>query len=500
VKQPDELIRDHLQRVLAGRSVIVLCGREDDAVAWQRLLGERPDRCLTIALDAAARRHCDHRAAGATGHLAWHHDIIAGLDGSGWLSQAADAFDPDRGAALVLPDPLDPPAAGTRSRIGRRPSGWRLLEDKTLVDTVWDLLAVHRAPSIVADVTDIAADVEALGALVDQGAGVVCSSQSAGTPMAGADGVCWWRRGQPPRLPNRQLAGRVRVRLMPLFEGLPVRLHGLVMPTSVVGFQPMEVVALPRTEHGTFLCAGAVPTLEESEALTRRTERIGVALRRQLGYLGAFSVDGVITEDGFMPTDLNARLTSAIEDRPSDLRVLLQATNLLVREGVEPGSDVVRKLSDMIFTRKAKHTVYGAAATSSVDAPCSVDVRWSGDDFVTAHDGEADGTLTLSPSLRGWQLTARLVVDRLPTGGPMGPLAVELFRFCDRNWGTDFGELEPPFGNAALQTHAARAPTTAGGVAGAGPASLSPGDCNDVAESLRNPQPRAALEVLNLSD
>ncbi len=470
MKQPNVLIRDHLQRVLAGRSVIVLCGREDDAAAWQQLLGrERPGRCLTIALDAVARSQDDRMAAGATGHLAWQHDIIAGLDGSGWLAQAADTFDPDRRAALVVPDPLDPPAAGTRSRIGRRPPGWRLLEDKALVDTVWDLLAVPRAPSIVVDIADIATDLEALGALVDRGAGVVCSSQSADTPMAGADGVYWWRRGQPPMLTNRQLAGRVRVRLMPLFEGLPVRLHGLVTPTSVVGFPPMEVVALPRTEHGTFLCAGTVSTLAETAALTRCTERIGVALRRQFGYLGAFSVDGVLTEDGFMPTDLNARLTSAMEDRSSDLRVLLQATNLLVREAVEPGPDVVRKLSDMIFSRKAEHTVYGAAATASVDASCSVDIRWNGDNLVPVHDGEADGTLTLNPSLRGWQLTARLIVDRLPAGGPMGLLAVELFRFCDRNWGTNFGELEPPFGMRSHRTPVARGPTTAAWVAGARP-------------------------------
>ena len=458
--QPDLLIRDHLQRFLAGRSVIVLCGREDDASAWQRLLGrERADRCLTIALDAAARGQHNRLAAGATGHLAWQHDVIAGLNGSGWLARAANAYDPDRRAALLLPDPLDPPEAGTRSRIGRRHAAWRLLEDKTAVDTVWDMLGVPRAPSIV---TDLATDLQALGDLVDVGSGVVCSLQSDGTPKAGADGVCWWRSGEPPRIATGQLAGRARLRLMPLIEGQPIRLHGLVLPRSIVAFPPMEVVALPRTEHGTFLCAGAVSMLDDVIDLTRQTEHIGNALRGQLGYLGAFSADGIRSDSGFIPTDLNPRLTSAIEDSPSHLRVLLQATNLLVREGIDPGPDLAELLSTGIFDRRSEHTIYGATIRAPEGVECNVDVRWDGEGLVALRGGEPAGHLTLAPSPRGWQLTARLAVDHLPVTGPLGPLAVEVFRFSDRIWGTDFGELAPPFGLRSYRTPAVRGPTKGG--------------------------------------
>lgn len=453
---PDLLIRDLLLQILAGRRAIVLCGRDDDAAAWRGLLGrERPDRCMTVALDATARDRPGrqgHAGAGATGHLAWQHSVIAGLDGSGWLSQAADMFDPERKAVLILPDPLDPPAAGTRPRIGRRPAAWRLLEDKTTVDTVWDMLGVQRTRSLVADIANFATDLRAAGALIDRGTGVVCSSQSADTPLAGADGVTWWRTGQPPRLTSPPRQGGVRVRLMPLLEGLPVRLHGLVTGTSVGCFPPLEVVALPRTEHGTFLCAGAVNTLAEKAALSRRTERIGAALRTQFGYLGAFSADGILTEDGFMPTDLNPRLTSAMEGAPSDLRVLLQAANLLAREGTGPGPDVVHQLSGMIFNRKTEYTLYGAAAMASVSAACSAAVRWNRDHLITDHDGNADGNLTLQPSPRGWQLTARLVADRLPPERQLALLAVEVFQYCDRNWGTDFGTLEPPFGLRSIRT------------------------------------------------
>lgn len=461
--QPDVLIREQLLRVLAGRRVIVLCGRADDAGAWQRLLGhERPDRCLTIALDTAAQGHPERRTAGATGHLAWHHNVISGLDGSGWLSRAADAFDQDRKAALLLPDPLDPPAAGTRLRIGRRHAAYRLLEDKTTVDTVWDLIAVPRATSIVADLdTDLAA----LGSLVDRGSGVVCSMQSAGTSRAGADGVTWWRSGDAPRTSAGQQGGNGRVRLMPLIEGLPVRLHGLVLPTSVVGFRPMEVVALPRTGHGTFLCAGAVSTLDGTYDLAGQTECIGEALRTRFSYVGAFAVDGILTGNGFVPTDLNPRLTSAMEDSTPDLRVLLHAANLLVREGIDPGRELVCFLAEEIFSRRAQYTIYGAATRAHASAASCAGVRWDGGTIVAVRDGESAGHLFLTPSVRGWQLTARLSVDQFPANGPLGPLAVEVFRFCDRVWGTDFGELTAPFGLHSFETSAIRGLTYHGGQA-----------------------------------
>jgi hypothetical protein len=87
--------------------IIVVCGRADDAWAWRDLLG--PARCLALPLDDPPPEVRTRTLRGASDHLAWQHRAIAGLDGSGWLARPADAFDPDRSAALILPDPLDPP-------------------------------------------------------------------------------------------------------------------------------------------------------------------------------------------------------------------------------------------------------------------------------------------------------------------------------------------------------------------------------------------------------
>ncbi|WP_230415992.1 hypothetical protein [Micromonospora tarapacensis] len=430
-----------VNQLLPDGKLIVVCGRADDAAAWQELLGSA--RCLAIALDDAPPEARPRTLRGASDHLAWQHHAVGGLDGSGWLAGPADAFDPDYTATRVLPDPLDPPNAGVRRRYGTRPPAWRLFEYKTVVDTLWDAAGVPRAPSVVGDGT---ADLAMLGAIVDQGSGVVCSCQPReAVPSAGGDGIWWWRDGSPPTTIPTADSGTWRVRLMPFFEGVPVRLHGLALAAKVVPFPPMELVTLPRPEQGTFLCAGAVPLLGAAADLVTQTERIGVGLRERLGYRGGFSVDGVLTPTGFQPTDLNARLTSAMEATPSDRRILLHAVNLLAREGNEPDTSAVEDLAEDVFAIGTTCTIFGAATHVDEEASRKTSVRWDDERLAPAASNDADGSLVITPSPRGWLLTATLTTARLPGGGRVGPWAPEVFRLSDEILGTNFGHLAPPF-------------------------------------------------------
>ncbi|MFY1703007.1 hypothetical protein ACN28G_14880 [Micromonospora sp. WMMA1923] len=290
-------------------------------------------------------------------------------------------------------------------------------------------------------------DLAMLGAIVDQGTGVVCSCQPRGAaPSAGGDGIWWWRDGPPPTTIPATEPGTWRVRLMPLLEGIPVRLHGMALATRIIPFPPMELVTLPRPEQGTFLCAGAVPMLGDTAALVTETERIGVGLRDRLGYRGGFSVDGILTRTGFQPTDLNARLTSAMEAAPSDRRVLLHAVNLLAREGNEPDTGAVAQLAEDMFSIGRTCTIFGAASSADERASRKAWVRWDGDQLVPAASNDGDGNLVILPSPRGWLLTTTLATARLPRGGRVGPWAPEAFRLSDETLGTNFGHLAPPFG------------------------------------------------------
>lgn len=429
---------ERLDQVLDGAQLIVVCGRSDDASAWSDAFGSR--RCLVLSLDEAASKATRPLPPNESGRLAFHHDALAGLDGTGWLSDAADTFDPHQRAALILPDPLDPPRAGSRRRLGERLRMWQLCEDKAVVDVIWDRLGVPRPRSVIADG---AQNLAALGSLVDAEHGVVCAVQRIGAPpTGGAEGIWWWQRTYPSIAADL----RHRVKVMPLLPGIPVRLHGMVFADVAVAFPPMEIVTLPRTSSGTFLCCGAVGVLPDSAPLRALTERIGEGLSSVLGYRGAFSVDGILSGADFQPTDLNTRLTSAMEAAPADVRIQLQAANVLAREGaclVE--ASWIDSLADQAFDERAV-TVYGASPVAKAGS-LELAVRWEGTELrQVGHLEEADGWLNLAPSLRGWTLTARLLRHRLPTSRHAGVHAPAIFRFADRVLGTDFGPLAMPFG------------------------------------------------------
>lgn len=429
---------ERLDQVLAGAQLIVVCGRSDDAAAWTDAFGSR--RCLALSLDEAASKASGTLSPNETGRLAFHHDALAGLDGTGWLSDAADTFDPHQRAALILPDPLDPPRAGSRRRLGQRPRMWQLCEDKAVIDVVWDRLGVPRPRSVIADG---AQDLAALGSLVDAGHGVVCAVQRIGAPpTSGAEGIWWWQHTAPSIGADL----RHRVKVMPLLPGIPVRLHGMVFADVAVAFPPMEIVTLPRTDAGTFLCCGAVGVLPDSAPLRAITERIGEGLSSVLGYRGAFSVDGILSGTDFQPTDLNTRLTSAMEAAPAAVRIQLQAANVLAREDVcLIEASWIDSLINQAFDERII-TVYGASPVAAAGSQ-ELAVRWDGTELRQVdHLEEADGRLNLAPSLRGWTLTARLTRRRLPTSRYAGAQAPAIFRFADRALGTAFGALATPFG------------------------------------------------------
>ena len=218
-----------------------------------------------------------------------------------------------------------------------------------------------------------------------------------------------------------------------------------VLATRIIRFPPMELVTLPRPGQGTFLCAGAVPILDDAANLTAQTERVGAGLRERVGYRGGFSVDGILTASGFLPTDFNARLTSAMEASPPEHRVLLHAVNLLARDGIEPETSTVEQLVEETFAIGATCTIFGAATHADEKSPREAAVRWSGGTLVLAPSSAADGSLISTPSPRGWLLTATLITGRLPSGGRLGPWAPEVFRLSDEVLGTNFGNLAPPF-------------------------------------------------------
>ena len=119
------------------------------------------------------------------------HDVV----------DALDRWDPERRALVLSPMFNELPEIAGRRVYGPRRPEWRRLEDKVVVDALWDELGVARAPSEV--VAAEPAALRAAAARLDRGAGTAWAGDarqgfSGGAFCAG----CGTRRTRPRRRPS----------------------------------------------------------------------------------------------------------------------------------------------------------------------------------------------------------------------------------------------------------------------------------------------------------
>ena len=227
-----------------------------------------------------------------------------------------DAWDPACTARFIFASPLadSVDAAGRRAYAGR-PAAWAALEDKVRIDGFWDAVGVHRAPSRV-----VAADHNALKSAakeLDRGLGTVWAADAREGTHGGGMGLRWVRHGDDGResfMELRRMADRIRV--MPFLEGIPASIHGIVFPDAVAVFRPVEMVVLRPTTGDRLHYAGCAtafdPLPEDRKAMRDLACQVGAALRETVGYRGPFGIDGILAEDGYLPTELNARAGGAM--------------------------------------------------------------------------------------------------------------------------------------------------------------------------------------------
>ena len=357
---------------------------------------------------------------------------------------ALDRWDPER-RAVVLGGPfVELSEIAGRHVYGPRRPAWRRLEDKTLVDELWDDLGVRRAPCAV-----VAADLDALrraaGGL-DRGAGTVWAGDAREGFNGGAVYLRWVRTAEHAREAAAFLAAHCdRARVMPFLEGIPCSIHGMVLPSGVAAFRPVEMVTLRRPGASRLLYAGAAtfwdpPAVDRAEmrALARR---VGAGLRERVGYRGAFTVDGVLTSDGFLPTELNPRygagLATMTRGRPVGLLNLAVVEAAPVAVGAEELETLVLEAADTTRAGGA-WTVTGHGPAATEEHP----VRFAGGACVLAAE-EATGTLSFGPSNVGGFLRLDLDPAATPVGPSVAPLAVAAFALADQRLGAGLGPLEP---------------------------------------------------------
>jgi RimJ/RimL family protein N-acetyltransferase len=373
------------------------------------------------------------------------------------LTAALDRFDPD-GDALVLAAPYQAVAAiGGRPVVGARPPAWVALEDKTANDTLFDRAGVARSPCEIVAAGD-ADGLVAAAARVDAGQGTVWSGDARDGFNGGGSFVRWVTDEAQAADAHEFFAPRCEaVRVAPFLEGTPCSIHGFATDDGLAVFRPVEGITLRSTSPPRLQYAGTStfwdPPSADRAAMRVVALRVGALLRSEVGFRGSYSVDGVLTGQGFRPTELNPRWGAGMDvlgqglpglpllilqwavaaGRPSPVTAdELEAT-------VVASADANRAGGGWVTGSTAWHETREHAVVATDDG-CRAATRHgtAGGDA----PGEATGVVTTGPSSHGGFVRFTATPDRTPVGPPLAPRVAAAFRWADEALGAGIGPLE----------------------------------------------------------
>jgi hypothetical protein len=358
---------------------------------------------------------------------------------------AVDAYDPDREAVWLLgPFVVNEPVLG-RPVYGGRPAAWLALEDKLLAEDVWRAVDAPHATAAVVPV-DAAALADA-SARLDEGAGVVWAGDARDGFNGGGEFTRWVVTEEDRAAALGFFVPRCdRVRVMPFLDGPPCSIHGTVLPDGTAAYRPVELAILRGTGRR-FVYGGRGttwdPRPEDRDHMRDLVRRTGEHLRERVGYRGSFGIDGVMTADGFRPTELNTRMSAGLTTLASALEPgLLSLLELSCLAGRDPGVTVAELEAWALPAMDGQRVTHVTAMSHErvVEQTVEVPVCWDGLALRREETLSPDAVVMAGPSAVG--TFCRLTGDLLGTGDRVGPLNAALLRFLDAELGTGFGPVE----------------------------------------------------------
>jgi hypothetical protein len=359
-----------------------------------------------------------------------------------------DAFDPERVTRVIGTIFDDGRPVGGRTKYGARPASWQALEDKVTVDALWDAIGVQRAESRIV----LATDVDALRAAtreMDRGDGAVWSADAREGFHGGAAYTRWVETEEQILAVQAELQPHAdQIRVMPYLRGIPCSIHGMVFDGYVVALRPCEMIVF-RQPGGRFLYAHAAtfwdPPQSDRDEMRAVARRTGEYLRTTVDYRGAFTVDGVMTSEGFRPTELNPRFGAALGKIGLSVDLPLPLLNfaLVERESCDwRPREFEALLLEAADVQRAGATmaVFPKVVTEMAEMP----LVYREDRFRPAEDGEEpDANAKLGPSAAGGIVFVTFVSDRTPAGPSVAPRAAAALAWADEHWQLGIGPLSP---------------------------------------------------------
>ena len=361
------------------------------------------------------------------------------------VADPIEAFDPERrGVWHTSPFVADDEPILGRPVTGGRPASYLALEDKMLADGLWEAAGVDHAPYRICPVER--AELAAASRSLATSGGVVWSGDARDGLNGGGNFVRWVRDTDDEAAAFAFFAPRCdRVRVMGFLDGVPCSIHGFAVPGSgTAAFRPVELAILRDEARRRFVYGGLStwwdPPAADREAMRAAARRVGDHLAARHDYRGAFGIDGVLTVDGFRPTELNTRASAGVSTIASVDPAFFWFLQAALVRGIDTGlsaADLESLLPLMDARRHGRPSAVGQGV--SVSGTHSYPVSYDGTALART-DWPTGSELMAADTPVGF--FAKIdPCTLLEPGDRLAPLNVALLAHLDAAYDTGFGEL-----------------------------------------------------------
>lgn len=358
------------------------------------------------------------------------------------MVHAIDRFDPDGEAIVLAMGYIRIGGLAGRRLYGARPPSWAELEDKTTADALFADAGVATAPHEVVPVREAAdAHRRLRGPL-----GSVWVADNKEGWHGGGEYVRWVKTDeQIGPMTDWFDAHADLVRVMPFLDGIPSSIHGFVTHNGVAVFLPIEMTILRTVEEpGFYYARGSnfwTPPDEVTETMRVAARSIGALIHDRMGYLGGFGIDGVCTEDGWFPTEINPRMSLGhfLQGEAADMPLSTMERTLLEGDVEVDAAALEDAVVSAVATSRHGGMMFPLDETHESDS-----LRFVFDDErarVVDEDEEADGAMFIGPSAFGAVILVRLEPSRIPIGPSIAPRALPIIELARSRWGVEIPEV-----------------------------------------------------------
>lgn len=362
------------------------------------------------------------------------------------LVDAIEAFDPQR-RGLWHTSPFvtdDEPVLG-RPVTGGRPASYLALEDKMLADDLWAAAGVEHAPYRICPVerAELAAATRTLATT----RGVVWSGDARDGLNGGGNFVRWVRDTDDEAAAFAFFAPRCdRVRVVGFLDGVPCSIHGFVVPgAGTAVFRPVELAILRDEARRRFVYGGLStwwdPPAADREAMRAAARRVGDHLAAHHDYRGAFGIDGVLTHDGFRPTELNTRASAGVSTIASVDPAFFSFLQAALVSGVETGlsaADLESLLPLMDAHRHGRPSAVGQGVP--VGGTHSYPISYDGARLTRSEQPTGSDLVAADTPIGFFAKIDPCTL--LEPGDRLAPLNAALLAHLDAAYDTGFGDLQ----------------------------------------------------------